>query len=71
MGLRALSSSARFFLRIGQAGRAAKVYDEYSLPLFSLPLLMDAEGMLAPDARHLVLSDGGARYRAEGNACKA
>lgn len=66
MSLRALSSSARFFLRIGQAGRAAKVYDDYSLPLFSLPLLMDAEGMLAPDAHHLVLSEGGARYGLHG-----
>jgi hypothetical protein len=43
-------SAARFFLRVAQAGTAAKVYDEETRPLFPLPLLMQAEGTLAPDA---------------------
>lgn len=45
---------ARFFVRIGQAGRAAEAHiDRYTIPLFPLPVIMDAEGLLAPDARHL------------------
>jgi hypothetical protein len=52
--MRANSASSRFFIRIGQAGGAAPKRDEATLPLFSLPLIMDAEGVLAQDARHLV-----------------
>jgi hypothetical protein len=48
------ASSARFFLRIGQAGHAAKVYDEYTRPLFPLWLIMDAEGLLSAEARRVV-----------------
>jgi len=44
---------SRFFLRIGQAGKG-RWRDEATLPLFSLPLILDAEGMLAREARHLV-----------------
>lgn len=51
---RAERATARFFLRIGQAGRASKHYDEFSGYLFPLPLILDAEGTLAADARHLV-----------------
>ena len=47
-------ASARFFLRVGQAGEAAAPRDEHTLPLFPLPLIMDAEGVLADEARHLV-----------------
>jgi hypothetical protein len=48
------SAASRFFIRIGQAGAAAPKRDEVTLPLFSLPLIMDCEGVLAGDARHLV-----------------
>jgi hypothetical protein len=51
--MRAHSAAARFFIRIGQAGAAAPKRDEVTLPLFSLPLIMDCEGVLAGDARHL------------------
>lgn len=48
------SAAARFFIRIGQAGRAAESHrDAYTGYLFPLPLIMDAEGLLADDARHL------------------
>jgi hypothetical protein len=40
-------AAARFFIRCGQAGRAAKRYDEVSRPLFPLWLLMECEGMPA------------------------
>lgn len=50
-------AAARFFIRIGQAGRAAESHvDRYSGYLFPLPLVLDAQGMLADDARHLVRS---------------
>lgn len=50
-------AAARFFIRIGQAGRAAESHiDRYSGYLFSLPLVLDAQGMLADDAKHLVRS---------------
>jgi len=48
-------AASRFHLRVGQAGTAAKVYDEYSLPLFPFWMLMDTEGLLASDV--YVLSD--------------
>lgn len=54
MADRARRASARFFLRTAQAGTAAKQYDEWTLPLFPLPLILDAEGTLSADARHLV-----------------
>lgn len=51
---RTRDAAARFFLRVGQAGEAARPRDEHTLPLFPLPLIMDAEGVLSKDARHLV-----------------
>lgn len=42
----------RFFLRIGQAGQGPWK-DENTLPLFPLALIMDTEGLLARDAKHL------------------
>ena len=51
---RAGEAAARFFLGVAQAGASAKQYDEYTLPLFPLALIMDAESLLARDARHLV-----------------
>jgi len=51
------TAASRFFIRIGQAGAAAPKRDELTLPLFSLPLIMDAEGVLAGDARYLVDDD--------------
>jgi len=41
------SARARFFVRVGQAGRAAKRYDPFTRPLFPLALIMAAEGLLA------------------------
>ena len=41
--------AARFFLRIGQAQAAQPWRDEHTLPLFGLPLILEAEGMLAKD----------------------
>lgn len=43
------AAAARFFLRIGQAGRAAAPKDEMTLPLFGLPLILEAEGLLAQE----------------------
>lgn len=44
----------KFFLRVGQAGRAAEAHvDRISGYLFPLPVIMDAQGDLAQDARHL------------------
>jgi hypothetical protein len=40
---------ARFFAGIGCASHAMKKYDPYTLPLFSLTMIMDAEGLLARD----------------------
>jgi hypothetical protein len=45
--------AARFFLRIGQAGRAEQPRDEATLPLFGLPLILEAEGLLAKDYAYL------------------
>ena len=47
-------AAARFFIRIGQVGRAAEPQDRETLPLFSLPLIMNAEGVLSDEAAHLV-----------------
>ena len=47
--------SARFFLRIGQVGRTADgLRDDYTLPLFPLVLILQADGTLAHDAKHLI-----------------
>ena len=47
------SCAARFFLRIGQVGRAAPKRDEYTAPLFPLTLILEAEGLLARDLAYL------------------
>lgn len=39
-----------FFLRVGQAGQVV-VRDEFTLPLIPLWLILDADGVLAGDAR--------------------
>lgn len=45
--------AARFFLRAGRS-RGLKCGDECTLPLFGLPLILEAEGLLAnPDAEYL------------------
>lgn len=47
-------AAGRLFIRVGQAGRAAEAHvDRFTAPLFPLPVIMDAEGTLAADARHL------------------
>ena len=46
-------AAAKFFLRIGQVQASQPWRDEWTAPLFSLPLILDAEGTLAKDARHL------------------
>lgn len=46
---RAGKAAGRFFVRIAQAGRAAKVYDEYTLPLFPFTMIMECEGLLSKD----------------------
>jgi hypothetical protein len=48
------SAASRFFIRIGQVGRASEPRDPYTLPLFPLVLILDADGSLAADARHLL-----------------
>lgn len=52
-----LSKSARrdFFLRVEQVGQVQDALrDDYTLPLFPLWLILDADGTLAADAQHLV-----------------
>ena len=51
------AAAARFFVRIGQAGRANEIKDTFTRPLFPLPLILAADGTLAPDAQHLVSDD--------------
>ena len=46
-------AAAKFFLRIGQVQASQPWRDEWTAPLFSLPLILDAEGTLAEDAKHL------------------
>ncbi len=43
--------AARFFLRIGQAEASQPWRDEMTLPLFGLPLILEAGGMLAHELR--------------------
>lgn len=44
------SAAARFFIRIAQKSRGPW-RDEHTLPLFPLPLILKAEGLLARDAQ--------------------
>lgn len=46
-------AAARFFIRVGRAADARRFRDEHTLPLFPLPLILDCEGLLAADAKHL------------------
>lgn len=47
-------AAGRLFMRAAQAGRAAEAHvDRFTAPLFPLPLILEAEGTLAADARHL------------------
>ncbi len=45
--------SARFFLRVGQAGRVAMPKDDRTMPLFGLPLILECEGLFARDVAYL------------------
>ena len=47
-------ATARFFLRIGQHGRATEQKDTQTMPLFPLALILQADGTLAKQAEHLV-----------------
>jgi hypothetical protein len=44
---------ARFFIRVGQVARASAPRDPHTGELFSLPMILEAEGVLADDAAHL------------------
>lgn len=46
-------AAAKFFLRIGQVQAAQPWRDEWTEHLFPLWLIMDAQGELAEDAKHL------------------
>lgn len=46
------NAAARFFLRVEQVGRTTQ-RDPHTLPLFPLVLILEADGTLAADARHL------------------
>lgn len=48
------AARARFFFGIA-AKTERRWRDEETLPLFSLPMLMDCEGLLAADAREKIL----------------
>ena len=50
--LRASRAKRDFFLRVEQVGVATQ-RDERTLPLFPLWLILEADGTLAEDARHL------------------
>jgi hypothetical protein len=47
-------AASRFFLRVGQVGRASEITDTYTRPLFSLALILEADGTLAADARRVL-----------------
>lgn len=49
----AKKAAAKFFLRIGQVQASQPWRDEWTAPLFSLPLILEADGTLAEDAKHL------------------
>lgn len=49
---KASAAKRDFFLRVEQRGVATR-RDERTLPLFPLWLILEADGMLAEDARHL------------------
>jgi len=41
----------RFHLRVGQAGNAAKKYDEFSRPLFPFWVYMECDDLLTSEAK--------------------
>jgi hypothetical protein len=51
--LSAHKAKAAFFMGVGRA-RGLHCGDEYSLPLFPLVLIMQAEGLLARDASRIL-----------------
>lgn len=54
---KANKAAARFFLPIGQIGRANERFNnDLTMPLFPLWLILDADGTLAPDVRERVLN---------------
>jgi len=54
----ATRARAEFFLRIGQRGRTDdRQRDDYTLPLWPLPLILEADGTLSDDARHLLAAE--------------
>lgn len=48
-------AAGRFFMGVGRVKAADenRWKDEWTRPLFPLPLILDAEGTLADDAKHL------------------
>lgn len=46
-------AAAKFFLRIGQVQASQPWRDEWTDYIFPLPLILEAEGTLAEDAKHL------------------
>ena len=51
---RAQLAKARFFLGIGQVKAVTERRCEWTAPLFPLLLILEADGTLAEDVRHLV-----------------
>ena len=48
-------AAASFFIRVEQVGRVARAQRcEWTEPLFPLLLILEADGTLAEDARHLL-----------------
>jgi hypothetical protein len=60
-------AAAKFFLRIGQV-QTAQPREEWSDYLFPLWLLMDSQGELAKDAKHIATA--GQRFAAESSESK-
>lgn len=59
--MKARAAIGRFFLRIGQIKASQPKRDEHTLPLFPLALIMDAEGLLADDARRNLIEESDGR----------
>lgn len=47
-------ASARFFLRVGQIKASERKRDEQTLPLFTLPMIMQCEGLLSRQCERLM-----------------
>lgn len=48
----ARQAQARFFLKAGRS-RGSRCGDEYTLPLFGLQLILEAEGLLSAEVHYL------------------